>query len=309
MASHPTRSTTARTSHRGKKRQKVDAEVDLRLEDPIIDRDAKILASLRAAVRSNIATPAGHMLPQEQPTLYIKYRGKGFPLRQPNGRRLPAWRNLTPWAKSQIATIVLSEKGWLPFKVHVHDDLWHIWTRDGRHKRDELRNRIARRLKDRFGHDAPAFFFVLEDRTTTGEKTRPHAHGCIGRVRAPVPPRGEGSRKFALMAREQGLPQAEFEAGRNAIRGALWRAAGGRVPAIAETSGVDQRRNVWLPKQPYHPVFNNQYVDYAFRNTRRLSKNLGDRRFAMTNPLRGESRRLWTLIKEGEKALDQWDSD
>jgi hypothetical protein len=208
--------------------------------------------------------------------------------------------------KAQIGTLVLSELGWMPFKIHVHDDKWDRWVREDRDTRDELRNLISLHLKRRLGDQAPGFFFVLEDRTTAGDETRPHAHGSIALASASLPLAGEGSRTLRKLAEDKGQARAELEAGRLVIKTALKAAAGANEPRIAVTTGVDQVRNVWTRKTPYHPVFNHQYVDYAFRNTRRVSRTLGDSRFAMTNPLRAESRRLWNLVKFGEEALDQW---
>jgi hypothetical protein len=194
----------------------------------------------------------------------------------------------------------------MPFKIHVHDDKWDRWVREGRDTRDELRNLISLHLRRRLGEHAPEFFFVLEDSTTAGEETRPHSHGSIALASASLPAAGEGSRRLREMAEGVGQPKAEIEAGRLLVKQALKAAAGARAPRIAATSGLDQARNVWTRRQPYHPLFNHQYVDYAFRNTRRVSRTLGDNRFAMTNPLRGEARRLWNLIKFGEEALEQW---
>jgi hypothetical protein len=108
------------------------------------------------------------------------------------------------------------------------------------------------------------------------------------------------------MAKEEGIAVARIEAGRLLIKDALNGAAGSRGPRIAASSGLDQARNIWTRKKPYHPLFNHAHVDYAFRNTKQVSKTLGDSRFAMTNPLRSEAKRLWNLIRKGDEALKQW---
>ena len=84
--------------------------------------------------------------------------------------------------------------------------------------------------------------------------------------------------------------------------------SGGRSK-VALSSGIDQSRNVWFRRKPYHEVFNTQWVDYAFKNTKRASQTLGDNRLAMVNGLRAEALRLWELIRKGESALGQWDLD
>lgn len=208
--------------------------------------------------------------------------------------------------KAQVGTLVLSEDGWLPFMVRVHDDRFDEWLREGRDPKHALRNLISLHLKKRLDRGAPDFLFVMEDSTTAGGWTRPHAHGSVGLARSSIPSAGEGSRRLRLMAQSEGQAKAELEAGRLCIKAALKAAAGAHGTRIALTSGIDQARNVWTRNQPYHPLFNHQYIDYAFRNTTRVSKTLGDSRFAMTNPLRGEARRLWCLIRSGEDALEQW---
>ena len=209
--------------------------------------------------------------------------------------------------KAQMATLVLSETGWMPFKIHPHDDTWDRWMKERLDGKEQLRNLISLHLKKRMGTDAPGFFFVIEDSTTAGTETRPHAHGAIGLVSMAIPKTGKGSRTLRKLAEEEGKAKAELESGRMMIKVALKAAAGARLSGIAHSSGVEQFRNVWTRAKPYHALFNHQYVDYAFRNTSRVSQTLGDNRFAMTNPLRGEARRLWGLIRDGESALRQWE--
>jgi hypothetical protein len=195
----------------------------------------------------------------------------------------------------------------MPFKIHPHDDTWDRWITEGRDGRDELRNLISLHLKKRLGQETPDFFFVLEDRATSGAATRPHAHGSIGLVRASIPAAGRGSRSLRKMADTEGLEKAEIEAGRLVIKAALKAAAGAHLQRIAAKTGIDQGRNAWSLARPYNAIFNHQYVDYAFRNTVHISNRLGDSRLAMTNPLRSEAKRLWVLIRDGESALSQWD--
>ena len=165
---------------------------------------------------------------------------------------------------------------------------------------------MQRHLKRSFGkgHE-PRFFFVIEDLTTAGEATRPHAHGCIELTRAPVPKAGKGSTKLARQAREGQLAEAEHEAGKLLIRETLKAAAGGDGPRIADASGIDQSRNFWWRK-PYGALFNTEWVDYAFRNEKKVSQKLGDGRLAMSRSLNQEAKRFWNLIREGEPAIDQW---
>ncbi|WP_440977858.1 hypothetical protein ACQHGV_08465 [Sphingomonas pseudosanguinis] len=207
--------------------------------------------------------------------------------------------------KVQIATLALAEKGYMQFKIHLHDDHFAEVLASGENPRDRLRNDLSRHLKRRLGR-VPWFFFVLEDRSVAGEETRAHAHGSIEIVRAPLPKAGLGSRRLATLAAAGQSDAAELEAGRIVIAAAMWAASGGKLPRVALTTGIDQTRNVWH-RRPYHPLFNSQWVDYAFKNVGAVSKKLPDSRLALPNSLRGEAQRLWRLVKEGESAMDQWD--
>ena len=213
--------------------------------------------------------------------------------------------------KVQIATFVLSEDSYSPFTLHLHDDLREELLRDGRDLQDEIRNRIARHLKVRLGM-VPMFFFVMEEHDLYGEPTRPHAHGSIEIPRVSLDQDGmKVPRRWVNAVRKVGREQAELLEGRRLVRAALKAAAdiaGGR-PAVALSSGIHQSRNLWFRRKPYHTVFNTQWVDYAFKNTKRTSQTLGDNRLVMVNDLRSEAERLWNLIRFGERALDQWDCE
>lgn len=191
----------------------------------------------------------------------------------------------------------------MQFKIHIHDDLRARWA--GRDIKTELRNSMARHLKRRFGGNPPAFFFVIEDITKDGRPTRPHAHGSIDLREVDLPKHGEGSRLLPRLALVN-EKKARLEAGKLKIKEALWASSGGREPRIALTSRLDQVRNVWLRK-PYHPIFNSQWVDYAFKNAKEFSNTLGEGRLAMHQPLLQEARRFWHLIREGEAAMHEWD--
>ena len=294
----PHNASASRTRPSTKKRQKVDALADLILHDTGIEAEAKILANLRDGIRQQIRDPASRRGLQKTAPLYSRYKGKGFPLRKPNGRKLPAWRNLSPWMKAQLVTLVLAEKGYMQFKLHIHDDTAEEWEARGKDFRDELRNKVSYQLKRHFGKNPPMFFFVIEDRTSGGSDTRPHAHGSIEIIEAELPRKGRGSRslsKLAASGNSSDIKAARLEAGRQHIRQALIMASGGSEPKIAR-SGVDQSRNLWS-REPYHALFNHQYVDYAFRNVRFVSTTLGESRFAMPNYTRREAERIWKIIR------------
>jgi hypothetical protein len=206
--------------------------------------------------------------------------------------------------KVQLATLALAERGYMQFKLHLHDDLWAELGAAGRDPRVFLRDSIARHLKRRF-ENPPWFFFVMEDLTKHGRPTRPHAHGSIELPRVSLPFKGPGSRKLREIERDEGRAKAEIEAGRAIVVEAL-KAAGVAEPRFAKTSGVDQCRNLWR-RRPYHPIFNAQWVDYAFKHSQSVKSTLGENRLALPYDLRAEARRLWRLVTEGEPAIDEWD--
>jgi hypothetical protein len=296
------------TPKRGRRPQRVDALIDLILDDPRIQRDAKILQYLKDAVRGTMGRPRDPRVTANRPTLYRRYRGSRFPLLTPSGSKLPSWRSLTPWMKVQLATLALTERGYMVFKLHMHDDLHDALGRAGKDPLVTLRNDLSRHLKRRFGR-ASWFFFVMEEHTTAGNITRPHAHGAIEIQPIPLDPNDKSlPLKWRRMIARKGRDRAEIEAGWQRTVEALQAASGnaGDRPRFARTSGLDQVRNLWK-RRPYRVVFNSQWVDYAFKNTRRVSKTLRENRLVLPYGLRGEAQRLWRLIKEGEPALAEWE--
>ena len=286
-------------------RPNVDALFQLMLDDKRINRDANILSNLRGKVRNLLLRRGLRETSGKHPALYKSYRGNGFPLKTHDLRRLPAWRFLSPWMRVQVATLVMAERGYFQFKVHIHDDLRSQWLAAGKDLKVELRNSLARHLKRAFPGEVPFFFFVLEDRTTGSDPTRPHAHGSIELRRAQLPTRGKGSRILACLAlRDE--KAARLKAGRIKTVGVLWAASGGKEPKVAISTGIDQSRNVWH-REPYGPFFNQQWVDYAFKNVKAVSATLGESRLAMHQPLLQEAKRLWQLVRLGEGAMRHWD--
>jgi hypothetical protein len=210
--------------------------------------------------------------------------------------------------KVQLATLALSERGYMVFKLHLHDDLEEELVRAGKDPQVTLRNDLSRHLKRRFGR-ASWFFFVMEEHTTGGNLTRPHAHGSI-EIQPVLFDASDKALplKWRRLIARRGLAAAQLEAGRQQTIEALRAASGngGDRPRLARTSGLDQVRNLWQ-RRPYHVVFNHQWVDYAFKNTKRVSQRLGDNRLVLPYDLRGEAQRLWRLVRDGETALIEWD--
>ena len=148
-------------------RQTLDILSDMELGDGRVRRDARILRILHDAVIRTVTNKALRTAAKSNPTLYSRYDTSAFPLRQANGSKIPAWRFLTPWMKVQVASLALAERGYRPFKVHLHDDLREGLEADGKDQKDYLRDRIGRQLRKIYGcGDIPMFYFVVEDRDT-----------------------------------------------------------------------------------------------------------------------------------------------
>ena len=146
------------------KRQRVDRLLDLRLDDSAINRDAKTLAVLKDCYRRNCIKPSYRKSLKTLPTLYVRIRGPRFPLKVSRGQDVVMWRSLSPWMKVQVSMLALAERGYMQFKVHLHDELRAELDAMGRDHKDYLRDRITRCARSQFGNTR-WFFFVMEDRT------------------------------------------------------------------------------------------------------------------------------------------------
>jgi hypothetical protein len=207
--------------------------------------------------------------------------------------------------KIQIATLVLAEREYLLFKIHLHDDLRSELTAKGEDQKDYLRDRLSRCLRNELG-DAPWFFFMMEDLTKDREPTRPHAHGSIELPRVRLPAYGKPKHlHFARKELKEGTAVAERAYGQFLIKRAMERASGNAGDRSSSTGGVNQRRNVWI-KLPEKGTTNHQWVTYAFKNVRRFSLTLGERRLAFPHAFCRETRNLWELIRLGEDAMVRW---
>lgn len=297
--------TSSQKRHRnpGPRPQRVDYLIDLRLDDRQIDRDARILGKLRESVRGKYKY-AGNRAPlKTRPSLYSRYRGKGFPIKTSKGRKPPPWRDISPWLKVQLGTLVLGEAGFLPFTLRPREETMDEILASGAAPADYLRDAIARHLRRRLGR-VPHFYFIIEDLEKDGvTRTRPHVHGCISHqpVDLPITSAGNLSARWRKQVATKGDREAKLSYAKELIREAL-EGAGGfrRVPRVAAG------RDVWFTR-PKLAISQDQWVTYAFKNAAKVSPALGERRLVMSRPLTQEARRLWDLIRTGESALHLWD--
>lgn len=273
------------------------------MANPQIDAEAKILEKLRQQVFSSVRMRWKIDPSRPLPTLYSKYRGTGFPLRNNNRRLLPPWRELSPWMKLQVATLVLAEGSFIQFTVHLHDDRREELEAQGADLRKYILDRMTRRLRGTFGHARPGFLFIVEDRDKDGIQVRPHAHGSIAVPSVDVSVAPDKRRSLAKLVANGEKAKAELLAGRMLVRNELKAAVGlnARAAKVA-ASGRNQSRNVWT-KDPMFMVVTNLWVNYAFKNADRFSHALGDNRTAISTNLRAEARELWEVIRNGDKAV------
>ncbi|OYW23291.1 MULTISPECIES: hypothetical protein [unclassified Sphingomonas] len=285
------------------KLQKVDALSLLKMDDPAINRDAKVLEILKVNVRRNMKRPSLRGPLKIKPSLYKRYRGNGFPIRSVKGRQLPKWRSISPWLKVQMAQLVLGETGFMPFRVHFDQSVLDHLNQIGKDPKDYLRDKISRQLSMRFGGTVPMFFFVMEDRDKNGATVAPHAHGAIEALWAPLPTLQNGKVAVALrrVAAKKGTRVAELVWGKRLIRQAL-RAASGPIGNNINSKSISAASRVWL-HDPRLKVFNTQYVDYMFKNAAKFSSTLRMRRLAIRSELTAEATLLWRLVTQGESIM------
>lgn len=290
------------------KRQKVRATLSLALADPQIRKEAQILDSILYSASRGLLRQPRPTAQKSHPTLYRRYRGIGFPKKTQTKRRLPAWRSLSPWMRTQIAALCLTEAGFIQVRLHLHELVRQQQEAKGADLKVYMRNRLMQQLS-KVSAPAPWMFFVIEDRDSTGEQAvRPHIHGAvqIPKLRLSSVKDGRALVHLHRLAAKRGTPEAEALIGRRAVGRALRKATrnDGSLPTII--GGQSQQNNVWTRKA-YHLLRNEEWVSYAFKNKDAVSTTLSKGRLAMSQELNREARRLWNLIRDGEAAMDQWD--
>ncbi|WP_298337483.1 hypothetical protein [uncultured Erythrobacter sp.] len=289
------------------KRQKVHATIELILRNEKIGHEEKILRKLKLAVRQGIPSGHSHLKDAVRPALYTQFRGKGFPLKSLNNRKLPEWRSLSHWMGAQIIAMAIGQFEHRQFRVRLHDDVRLREEAKGTDLKVYLRDRITRILGEGYEED-PWYLFVIEDLDTDGKSfVRPHAHGVV-RIR-PLPLRNIRNKRsraaYQQTAVSAGLEKAELRAGLAAMRRLLKQATGNDINARRIVNGVSQDGNVWMRKS-YHRYFNDEAISYAFKNADSPSSNLPSNRLAISQAARAEGKKLWELIRRGEQALEQW---
>ena len=167
------------------KRQRVDASLRLMSEDPRLRPEKRILSKLLYTAGRTLIRPQNRTTLKNRPTLYTRYRGSEFPLKDVNDRELRKWRRLSVWMKTQVAALSLAEGRFVQIRMHLHDEL-RLDVDDERMK-VYVRDRLARCLRNTFS-EVPWFYFVIEDRDSQGgAHVRPHVHGVLEQVPQALP--------------------------------------------------------------------------------------------------------------------------
>jgi hypothetical protein len=195
---------------------------------------------------------------------HITKRLTRFPMtRQPNGRAMPAWKDLSAWMKCQMFVHALAtfEYQFQTFSVDLHPDLVREWLTEGRDVRAMMRDRLRREL-DRRVKPSLEFFFVIEGWSRSAKApTKLHIHG--------------GAHLYAPQDGQAIVDAARRAAGQgNAGRVATPRASHGRV---FHRDG---------PK----------YINYLFKSVRRKDERLPSRRLTVSRSLAGTGQSFWALV-------------
>lgn len=230
-------------------------------------RDRKIYRMMRGFVVSS--ENRHRMLKQdiEPLSVYIGKEGVDrritrFPMkRQPNGKQLPAWEDLSAWMKVQVVAAVLNQWEFLTFNIVLHPDLETRWLLNGQDPRAMMRDRVRREL-DAEIETKREFFFVLEGWSTKSKKTtKLHVHGGVA-IYGP----GEGKRIEVAIARAAGHGLKGYSVVKRALH---------FRPFSRERAG---------------------YATYLFKSARRYDDRMPDRRLTMSRSATAAGRELWNSI-------------
>lgn len=293
----------------GKFEKRVDATTAMILNGTLDNAERESLEILMSAVRKGLANPSSRGVLKNHMTLYKRYRGNRFPIRDITGSVLPKWRHTSNWIKCQLAMLCLLEGRFIQFRLTLHDGLLAELAGKGADPKKYIRDRIKRCIRNQVGQET-WFMFVIEDRDAEGVlDVRPHIHGSIQIHRAKVRTNKDGSNAVASIRAIQrlGLEEVEYLMGRKELIAALRTASGNDGSRSKFVHGQSQTNNVWTRKK-YHVYDNAGYISYMLKNARIPGSLLSDNRLSMSRGLNQEAQRLWRLVAEGEAAISQWDS-
>lgn len=180
---------------------------------------------------------------------------------QPNGKPMPAWKDLSAWMKVQIVTAAFNQWTFLTFNIGIHPDLEQRWLADGKDIRATMRDRVRRELDKAVGQGRE-FFFVLEGWSTwTKEPTKLHVHGGV----------------------------AIYEPGDDeSLETAVARAAGHGLKGYSKVN-----------RAIHSEIFKREragYATYLFKSARRHDDRMPERRLTMSTSATAAGRELWDTI-------------
>jgi hypothetical protein len=232
-------------------------------------RDRKIYRFLR---RIRLTSELFHQLQREPIEPLSVYAGKvghpksdqltAFPIRkQPNGRPMPQWDDLSAWMKVQIAIMAMNNWRVMTFDIHIHPELEAAWAAEVKDPRVMMRDRLRREF-DHHVRPSLDWFFVIEGWSTrTRAPTMLHIHGAAASYDT-----GDDEKIKLAAARAAGHGIKGFANIPRAIHGR---------PFVIERAG---------------------YANYLFKAARRHDDRLPHRRLTMSREMVGGARSFWEMI-------------
>ncbi len=232
-------------------------------------RDRKIFRFLRV---HKVQSEGRHRLLREQAEPLSVYTGKQdhprghaltvFPVtKQPNGRPMPQWKDLSAWMKVQVAALAMHNWDFLTFNVQLHPDLEARLVGERQDPRTYIRDRLRKELKKAY-HPRAEWYFVIEGVSTrTKAPTFLHLHGGI--------------------ALYEGTTQ---EVVKNAVLAA---------------TGHNRQGATKVPRALHAKPFRTEqaaYATYLFKYARRHDDRLPERRLTMSSEMTGAARSFWEMI-------------
>jgi hypothetical protein len=231
-------------------------------------RDREIYRFLRAAAAIGRGWHANLREPLEPLSVYLGKPGHKynkvltqFPVRkQPNGRPMPGWNDLSPWLKMQLAVMLLDEWQFQTFNIDIHHDLEREWVKEGRDVRVAMRDRLRRELDKRVRPGLEHFFVIEGWSKRAKAQTKLHIHGAA----AIYPDDPADPRKIMIAAgRAAGHGLQGYSRQRRAVHGRMFTRRG---PA---------------------------YINYLFKSVRRKDDRLNHRRVTMSRSVVRATRDFW----------------
>lgn len=298
------------------------------VRDRLHDRDVAILYKIRRTVRHRflqpgskrskfISYPVSRGIEEERELVrdsvfgtlrglksWGVYSGTGFPI-APFGdiKRIPRWKDLTPWMKAQVGCMALALDQTTVFKTRFRSFNHHLNAsllerfknqQGNLYLGDMVRNEYGRQCRKHFGRNM-SFYFVIEEYNRDGTLlVNPHIHGSIEVPTLKLPDNVHGNKRnwFNKYAANYSFDEAEHCYGRQVLKSMSRRVIGNKFKRPPK----GWKRGFREPnfQKPFGSV--HQGVSYAFKNTEKGGVDLGAQRLFTSRPFIQDARQLWKHI-------------